>query len=156
MKKSVDVLKESLQLDEVKNFMLGINGYRYEDKMCSGPTNVVLVTEAFSDLKNITSELKVDEIFEKTLYEMLDGDPWELYMAMNYYRIQLNCHRIKINPMEFNHNKFKKKLKETLLRRKNELMNINSFDNRNLSGTLWDYIIKLNSVIEDINQESIL
>lgn len=102
-----ETVLEALNKNEFISLLEGENGYRYEDKLCSGPTNAAMI---LSLIYKIYKEIdrNIIEVFMATLKTMISATSHDVYYATLYIVFQINREKKGLAPFEIDREYFQK------------------------------------------------
>ncbi|MDP4121223.1 MAG: NAD glycohydrolase toxin immunity factor [Bacillota bacterium] len=120
-------VEEAIRKNEFIDLLEGKNGYRYEDRLCSGPTDVGMVLyciyKAYKEIDN-----HIADIFIETLKKMISGTSHDLYYATEYILFQVSLEKEGEAPFSIDNDYFEKALQERININKTKLFNENSIE----------------------------
>lgn len=142
-----DILIEAINKNELRELLEGKNGYRYEDQLCSGPTNPLVVLKLIYDAYNEEHRKEIADIFIQTLCNMIDGNSEDIFNAIIYFMFQLDCEAENVAPFHIDKLFFEKKIKEKIQKSKNSLIKERMIEG--INGSAWDVIIDMSKTLKE-------
>lgn len=101
-------------------------------------------------------ELGLDKMFEDAILEMMDGEPFDIYVALFLVFNQLLNERDDKLPFVIDRNKVLKKLRQTLINNKEKLMNYFEWTCGNYEEGAWGEVVRINELCKEKFNISIL
>jgi hypothetical protein len=94
-------VEEEIRKNEFIDLLEGKNGYRYEDRLCSGPTDegmiLYCIYRAYKEIDN-----HIADVFIETLEKMIAGTSHDMYFATLYILYQISREQKQIAPFKIN------------------------------------------------------
>ena len=103
-----------------------------------------IISNGFYKLYKDSPDLKIDLVLEDALLNMLLGDVFEIYCAINIWYIQIENERNNRSPFELKKQKFIDEIRKTLIRNRDKLLKYYDWDGRNEEEGMWGYIKRIN------------
>ncbi|PQQ65682.1 hypothetical protein [Acetivibrio saccincola] len=101
-------------------------------------------------------ELGLDKMFEDTILEMMDGEPFDIYVALFLVFNQLRYEHDGRSSFVIDRDKVLKKLRQTLINNKEKLMNYFEWACGNYEGGAWGEVVRIDELCKEKFNISIL
>mgnify|MGYP001108676402 FL=1 len=87
---------------------------------------------------------------------MMDGEPFDIYVALSVVYFQLRKEHIGESPFVIDRDKVLKKLRQTLINNKEKLMNYFEWACGNYEGGAWGEVVRIDELCKEKFNISIL
>lgn len=146
------LLLKAIKEKEVIKYLEGKDGYNFEVEHwvnASAPTDwTKIIPKGIYAVYRENPEFKIDEIYEDALLEMMDGDPFDIYVALPIIHFQLIREERNASPFTIDKIKVLKKLSQTLIRNKEKLMNYFEWEGKKYKEGIWGEVIRIDKLFK--------
>jgi hypothetical protein len=133
----------------------GRDGYRVETEPWT-PAHLLtdwtkIIPWGIYEVYKENPELGLDKMIEDAILEMMDGEPFDIYVALTLVYFQLLSEHYDKSSFIIDRNKVLKKLRQTLINNKEKLMNYFEWTCGNYEGGAWGEVVRINELCKDDN-----
>lgn len=139
-----EIVKSSINNNQLKECLRGEGKYKYEDKNTSGPVDQSVILNAIYELYRKEPNLRVNTLFEEGLIDMINDDVEGIYLAIYYIYEQIGNEVKGISPFKINRLSVVDRISNVIKNRKTEIDNTNELDRLNVKGNILKKIYKIN------------
>ena len=140
--------------------MQGRDGYRVETEPWT-PADLPMdwtkiISRGIYAVYKENPELGLDKMFEYAILETMDGEPFDIYVALSVVYFQLRKEHIGESPFVIDRDKVLKKLRQTLINNKEKLMNYFEWTCGNYEKGMWGKVVRIDEICKEEFNISIL
>ena len=139
-----EILKRSINNNELQECLRGNGKYRYQDKNDPGPVNQSIVLDSIYKIYEKEPDVKIDILFQRSLCDMINSDVEGIYLVIYYLYEQIGNEVKGVSPFKIDRLLFKSKVIDAIKNNKIEIDNTNQLERLNVKGNILKRIYKIN------------
>jgi len=144
------LMLEAINNGEVIEFLEGKGNYKVAMNQwanVSAPTDWVrIITKGIYVVFNENPSLKVDKLFEDALLKMLDGEVFDIYVALAVFHFHLIREQRGASPFAMDREKILPKLSKTLIDNEEKLRDYFEWEGKAYKEGMWGEVIRVNTL----------